>query len=253
MPSSTDRRARPAARASVAARHRRRYALGVKRALDVVGAAVGLLLLSPVLLTIAVAAYVTQGRPIFFRQVRPGKGGRLFSLVKFRTMRPPRPGEVWYLTDDSRITRLGRWLRSSSLDELPELWNVLRGDMSLVGPRPLLVEYLEKYTPEEARRHEVRPGVTGWAVVNGRNAIRFRERLALDVWYVDHWSPWLDLRILARTLVQVVRRTNASETESLDLGFPLPPAPAPGAALEGKGRGTASGAQPAAGRDPGEG
>lgn len=208
----------------------RKLALGAKRVLDVVGAAVGLVLLSPALAVIAVAVAAAQGRPIFFRQVRPGKAGRPFALVKFRTMRPPRPGEVWYLTDDERITRIGRWLRSSSLDELPELWNVLRGDMSLVGPRPLLVEYLDKYTPEEARRHDVRPGLTGWAVVNGRNAIRFRERLRLDVWYVDHWSPWLDLRILARTVVQVVMRTNASETESVDLGFPLPPAPAAGRA-----------------------
>jgi lipopolysaccharide/colanic/teichoic acid biosynthesis glycosyltransferase len=230
-----------------------RVALGAKRALDVVGATAGLLILSPVLAAIAVATYAAQGSPIFFRQVRPGRGGRLFSLVKFRTMRPPRPGEVWYLTDDDRITRLGRWLRSSSLDELPELWNVLRGDMSLVGPRPLLVEYLDKYTPEEARRHEVRPGITGWAVVNGRNAIRFRERLRLDVWYVDHQSLWLDLRILARTLVQVVLRTNASETESLDLGFPLPPPPAKGPALPGEGLGPAGGGGCAAGPGPGEG
>ncbi len=205
----------------------REFALGAKRALDVVGAGLGLLVLSPALVVIAAAVLAAQGRPIFFRQVRPGKAGKPFSLVKFRTMRAPRPGEVWYLTDDERITRIGRWLRSASLDELPELWNVLRGEMSLVGPRPLLVEYLDKYTPEEARRHDVRPGLTGWAVVNGRNAIRFRERLALDVWYVDHWSLWLDLRILMRTVAQVVMRTNASETESIDLGFPLPPAPAP--------------------------
>ena len=236
-----------------AARRSRPFSLAVKRLLDVAGAAAGLLVLSPLLAAIAIAAYAGQGWPIFFRQVRPGKGGRLFSLVKFRTMRAPRPGEVWYLTDDARITRLGRWLRSTSLDELPELWNVLRGDMSLVGPRPLLVEYLDQYSPEEARRHDVRPGVTGWAVVNGRNALRFRERLLLDVWYVDHWSLWLDLRILLRTLVQVVRRTNATETESLDLGFPLPPAPGPGTALAAEGHGRARGGEGAARSGPPEG
>jgi lipopolysaccharide/colanic/teichoic acid biosynthesis glycosyltransferase len=237
MPSTTDRRGK--------------LALGAKRALDASGAALGLLLLSPVIAVIALAAWAAQGRPVFFRQVRPGKGGELFSLVKFRTMRAPRPGEVWYLSDDARITRLGRFLRSTSLDELPELWNVLRGDMSLVGPRPLLVEYLDQYTAEEARRHEVRPGVTGWAVVNGRNVIRFRERLKLDVWYVDHRSLWLDLRILARTVVQVVRRTNASETESVDLGFPLPPPPTAGPALAGERLDAA--AEPVMGRGPGEG
>jgi lipopolysaccharide/colanic/teichoic acid biosynthesis glycosyltransferase len=137
-------------------------------------------------------------------------------------MRAVRAGEIWYLTDKQRITRLGRFLRSTSLDELPELWNVLRGDMSLVGPRPLLMEYLKEYTAEERRRLDMRPGMTGWAVVNGRHALRFRERLELDVWYVDHWSLFLDVKILAMTAFQVLRRTNVSDTENLALGFPLP-------------------------------
>ena len=127
----------------------------------------------------------------------PGLHGRTFEIVKFRTMRTPRAGEVWYLTDQDRITRLGRFLRSTSIDELPELWNVLRGDMSLVGPRPLLVEYLPHYTARERRRHEMRPGITGWAAVNGRHTLPFEDRLELDAWYVDNWSLALDFRILA--------------------------------------------------------
>ncbi len=198
-------------------------ALGVKRALDVVGSLCGLVLLSPVLALTAVAVLATEGRPILFRHARPGRGGSPFTMFKFRTMRPLRPGEVMYRTDDRRVTRIGRFLRVTSLDELPELWNVLRGDMSLVGPRPLLMEYLDDYTPEERRRHEARPGMTGWAVVNGRHALKFRERLKLDVWYVDHWSLGLDLRILARTLVQVLRRSGVSVTEDIgEIGFPLP-------------------------------
>ncbi len=200
-----------------------RVALGVKRALDVAGAAVGIVILSPVLVAAAVAVRATLGSPVLFRQVRPGLHGRPFTILKFRTMRDPRAGEVWYLTNEQRLGRVGRFLRSTSLDELPELWNVLRGEMSLVGPRPLLVHYLDVYTPEEARRHDVRPGITGWAAVNGRHAIRFKERLALDVWYVDHWSLGLDLRIIGRTLAQVVARKDVSVSEDLSLGFPLPP------------------------------
>jgi sugar transferase EpsL len=199
--------------------------LAIKRAIDLGGATVGLVVLAPVLIWVALLLTITQGRPIFFRQQRPGLGGRPFAILKFRTMRPPRPGEVWYLTDDERITPLGHVLRATSLDELPELWNVLRGEMSLVGPRPLLMEYLSEYTPEEARRHDVRPGITGWAAINGRNVLGFRERLALDVWYVDHWSLGLDLRILLRTPGRVLRRQDATITEDLALGFPLPPAP----------------------------
>jgi lipopolysaccharide/colanic/teichoic acid biosynthesis glycosyltransferase len=205
----------------------RRVALGVKRGLDVVGAALGLVVLSPVMAAAAVAIRATLGAPVLFRQVRPGLGGRPFTILKFRTMRAPRPGEVWYLTNEQRLGRVGRFLRASSLDELPELWNVLRGEMSLVGPRPLLVHYLETYTPEEARRHDVRPGLTGWAAVNGRHALRFKDRLALDVWYVDHWSLALDLRILARTVLQVALRRNVTTSEDLSLGFPLPPGDPP--------------------------
>ena len=201
---------------------RGRMALRVKRCLDVVGAAAALAALSPALLAVALTLRITQGAPILYRQRRPGLRGRSFLLLKFRTMRAPRPGEVWFRSEVDRLTPLGRFLRISSLDELPELWNVLRGEMSLVGPRPLLPEYLEAYTAEERRRHDVRPGITGWAAVNGRNATPFRERLALDVWYVDHWSLGLDLRILTRTLVQVVRRDGAAAFEdSKALGFPV--------------------------------
>jgi lipopolysaccharide/colanic/teichoic acid biosynthesis glycosyltransferase len=213
---------------------RRRHRLAAKRAIDVLGAVVGLTLLSPVIVATALAVLVSQGRPVFFRQQRAGLHGELFSIVKFRTMRSPRPDEVWYASDPQRVTRLGRFLRRSSLDELPELWNVLRGEMSLVGPRPLLAEFLPNYTPEEARRHEMRPGVTGWAVVNGRQAAAFEERFRLDVWYVDHWSLALDLRILARTVAQVLRGTDASSTqgmadidlpERLEIGLLAPTAP----------------------------
>ncbi len=193
-----------------------------KRILDVIVAASALVVLSPILAVVAVVVAARQGRPILFRQVRPGLHGRPFTIFKFRTMRAARRDEVWYLTDDQRITRIGRFLRTTSLDELPELLNVIRGEMSLVGPRPLLMEYLEEYTPEERRRHDMRPGVTGWAVVNGRNSLRFKDRLQLDLWYVDHWSLRLDFRILAMTIGQVLRRSGTSATEDLDLGFPLP-------------------------------
>ncbi len=213
--------------------HRDGSARAAKRAIDAVAAALGLVVLSPLLGAIALAVAAIDGRPVLFRQTRPGLGGKPFRIVKFRTMRPPRPGEVYYLTDGQRLTKLGRFLRSTSLDELPELWNVLRGDMSLVGPRPLLTEYLDAYTPEQRRRHDVRPGITGWAAVNGRNAIRFEERLALDLWYVDHWSLRIDLAILARTALQVVRRADVEPAEDVTLGFPLPPPPRPGAAAPG--------------------
>ena len=193
-----------------------------KRALDVVVAAATLIALAPLLGAIAVAIRATLGSPILFRQTRIGLRERPFTILKFRTMREPCPGEVWFRTNDERVTRLGRFLRTSSLDELPELWNVFRGDMSLVGPRPLLPEYLEEYTPEERRRHDVRPGITGWAAVHGRNVLPFRERLRLDVWYVAHRSSALDLRILMRTVTQVLRRTNAVVSEdNARLGFPM--------------------------------
>jgi lipopolysaccharide/colanic/teichoic acid biosynthesis glycosyltransferase len=201
----------------------RRSALAVKRGIDVAGAATATILLSPVLAWTALAVAATQGLPILFRQDRPGFKGTLFTICKFRTMRAPRRGEVWYMTDEERITRLGRFLRSTSLDELPELWNVLRGDMSLVGPRPLLTEYLATYTPEQQRRHDMPPGITGWAAVNGRHALKFEDRLQLDVWYVDHWNLWLDVKIIALTVAQVLRRTDVSTTQDLEeVGFPLP-------------------------------
>jgi sugar transferase EpsL len=197
-------------------------ALNLKRGMDVVGASAALVLLSPLLAWIAIAILVTMGRPIFFRQERPGLHGRPFTILKFRSMRAARPDEVWYLTGYARVTRLGAFLRSTSLDELPELFNVLRGEMSLVGPRPLFSHYLDHYTDHEHRRHEMRPGMTGWAVVNGRNSLQFKERVRLDVWYVDHWSLGLDVRILLRTIAQVIHRTNVAIVEDdVALGFPM--------------------------------
>lgn len=175
---------------------------GVKRAIDVVASAAGLVATAPIMAVTAVAVAASMGRPVLFRQRRPGRGERVFELVKFRSMRQP---DATHITDAERLTPTGRFLRASSLDELPTLWNVLKGDMSLVGPRPLLVEYLDRYTPEQARRHEVRPGVTGLAQVSGRNAISWDEKLALDVEYVDNRSLAMDMKILLRTLVYVVK------------------------------------------------
>lgn len=175
-----------------------------KRLLDSVLALSALILLAPLLLLVAALVRIRLGRPVLFRQQRPGRHGQAFTLYKFRTMTDGRDEQDQALPDAQRLTRLGTLLRASSLDELPELWNVLRGDMSLVGPRPLLMEYLPLYSPEQARRHEVRPGITGWAQVNGRNATNWQERLAMDVWYVEHRSLLLDLRILWLTLRTVV-------------------------------------------------
>src|SRR5690349_18348917 len=172
----------------------------IKRSLDIALAGAGLLALSPLLLGTAAAIALSMGRPVLFRQRRPGRHGEPFTIYKFRTMIEPRPGESRLHSDGARVTRLGTMLRKTSIDELPELWNVLVGDMSLVGPRPLLLEYLPKYTPEQSRRHEVRPGITGWAQVNGRQSIPFSKRLELDVWYVDHRSLALDLQILLKTV-----------------------------------------------------
>ncbi len=173
----------------------------LKRALDLALASTGLLAAAPVLAGVAAAVRLGIGSPVLFRQRRPGLHGRPFLLAKFRTMTDARGPDGRPLPDEQRLTRLGRLLRATSLDELPQLWNVLRGDMSLVGPRPLLMEYLERYTPEQARRHEVKPGLTGWAAVNGRNALSWDEKFALDVWYVDHRSLTLDLEVLARTVL----------------------------------------------------
>ena len=176
----------------------------VKRTLDVSVALVGLILLLPILLAVAAAVRLTLGSPVIFRQLRPGLHGRPFMLLKFCTMNDRRDVNGQLLPDELRLTRLGRFLRATSLDELPQLWNVLRGDMSLVGPRPLLMEYLPLYTPDQARRLEVRPGVTGLAQVSGRNELDWAERLRLDVWYVDNRSTLLDLKILLRTVGKVL-------------------------------------------------
>jgi lipopolysaccharide/colanic/teichoic acid biosynthesis glycosyltransferase len=182
----------------------------IKRWFDIVLSAVGLLLLLPVIMVVAWVAHRHLGSPVLFRQVRPGLGGKPFQLVKFRTMLDARDANGELLADAERMTAFGRFLRASSLDELPELWNVLKGDMSLVGPRPLLMEYLPLFSPEQARRHEVRPGITGWAQINGRNALAWEDRFKLDVWYVDNRTLLLDLRILALTLWKVFRREGIS-------------------------------------------
>jgi len=182
----------------------------VKRAIDVAGASAALVLLSPLLAVIAVLVRVRMGTPVLFRQQRPGRGGVPFVMTKFRTMTDRRGPDGELLPDAARLTALGRWLRRTSIDELPELLNVVQGDMSLVGPRPLLTEYLPLYTPEQARRHEVRPGITGWAQVNGRNAVTWEEKFALDVWYVDHRSTRLDFEILAKTVTQVFHGSGVS-------------------------------------------
>jgi lipopolysaccharide/colanic/teichoic acid biosynthesis glycosyltransferase len=185
--------------------------MDLKRCLDVVGALVGLIVTAPLIVVIALCVLLDLGWPVLFTQRRPGLGGRPFTIVKFRSMLDLRDADGVPLPDAERLTRFGRLLRATSLDELPELWNVLVGDMSFVGPRPLLMEYLSLYTQLQARRHEVRPGVTGWAQVHGRNALSWEQRFELDVWYVDHRSLRLDLRIIARTLGNVLRREGISE------------------------------------------
>jgi len=182
----------------------------MKRALDVTVSLVSLVLFSPVFLTLFVLVGYFLGNPAFFVQTRPGLNGKPFRMYKFRTMNERRDSSGELLPDSQRLTRLGQFLRSTSLDELPELWNVLKGDMSLVGPRPLLMEYLPLYSPEQARRHEVRPGVTGWAQVNGRNALSWDEKFKLDVWYVDNQSLWLDIKILFLTVKKVLVREGIS-------------------------------------------
>ncbi len=182
-----------------------------KRALDVIAASMGLVILSPLILLIAILVRILLGAPVIFRQKRPGYKEKPFDLYKFRTMTNARDGEGQLLLDQARLTRFGRLLRALSLDELPELFNILRGEMSFVGPRPLLMEYLPLYSPEQHRRHGAVPGLTGWAQVHGRNALDWPTRFALDVWYVDHWSFWLDVRILLMTLWKVVRREGISQ------------------------------------------
>ncbi|MDT5271705.1 MAG: hypothetical protein QOH49_3891 [Acidobacteriota bacterium] len=189
----------------------RGWRLIVKRLFDRAAALVGLIVLAPVLAAVALLVRVRLGTPVLFRQVRPGLGGRPFTVAKFRTMLDKRDREGRPLPDAERLTRVGLFMRSSSLDELPQLWSVLRGDLSLVGPRPLLTQYLERYTPEQARRHEVLPGITGWAQVNGRNSLSWEEKFALDIWYVDNWSLALDAKILLMTLRRVARREGISQ------------------------------------------
>jgi sugar transferase EpsL len=183
----------------------------MKRALDFVGAILGIVLLSPLVLAVAVAVRVKMGAPVLFRQQRPGLHGKPFTLLKFRTMCDGIDADGKMLPDGARLTRLGKFLRRTSLDELTELLNVLRGDMSLVGPRPLLTEYLLLYSAEQARRHDVRPGITGWAQINGRNAISWEQKLGYDIWYIDHRSIWLDIRILWVSVVKVMRAEGISQ------------------------------------------
>lgn len=182
-----------------------------KRLLDLAIGILAFIGLLPVFVVVALTVWGKLGRPILFKQRRPGLYGHAFTLVKFRTMTNASDDQGSLLTDTERLTRLGRLLRSSSMDELPELFNVLKGDMSIVGPRPLLMEYLERYTPQQMRRHEVKPGITGWAQVNGRNAITWEDKFRLDVWYVDHQSLWLDLRILALTIWKILKREGITQ------------------------------------------
>ncbi|MDF0748964.1 sugar transferase [Marinobacter sp. 71-i] len=182
----------------------------MKRLFDVICALLVLLALLPVILIVFMLVRVKLGSPVFFRQTRPGKGGRPFQMVKFRTMLGAADARGELLPDDQRMTQFGSFLRSTSLDELPELWNVLKGDMSLVGPRPLLVEYLPLYSKNQYRRHEIRPGITGWAQVNGRNAVSWEDRFKLDVWYVDNQSFLLDIKILYLTVKKVLARDGIS-------------------------------------------
>lgn len=181
-----------------------------KRVVDVVFSIIALVISLPIICLISGLIYLTMGRPIFFKQVRPGLHGKPFVIYKFRTMLDWRDQTGKMLPDERRLTSFGRWLRSTSLDELPVLFNVLKGDMSLVGPRPLLMEYLNRYTPEQARRHEVKPGITGWAQINGRNAISWEEKFALDLWYVDNWNFLLDFKIIFLTILKVLKHDGIS-------------------------------------------
>lgn len=186
------------------------YARYGKRCLDIVLTLIGLTLLSPILIVVSIMAAIKIGTPIFFTQNRPGLNGATFKMYKFRSMRNDVDENGKLLPDEVRLVPFGRFLRNSSIDELPGLWNVLRGEMSLVGPRPLLVQYLERYTPEQARRHEVRPGLSGWAQVNGRNAISWEQKFEFDVWYVDNVSLWLDIKIIVMTIMKVFKRSDIS-------------------------------------------
>lgn len=184
-----------------------------KRVLDLILTIPGLVLISPLLAALAILVRIKLGSPVLFCQLRPGFLGQPFMLYKFRSMNEARDPQGNLLPDELRLTRFGQFLRSTSLDELPELFNVLRGEMSLVGPRPLLMQYIPRYTPEQMRRHHLRPGITGWAQINGRNALTWEEKFRLDVWYVDHWSVWLDLKILALTFWKWPKREGISQSQ----------------------------------------
>jgi lipopolysaccharide/colanic/teichoic acid biosynthesis glycosyltransferase len=197
----------------------REMSKSAKRLIDFTTALLGLIVFSPVLCVISLAILAIDGAPVFFRQVRPGLNGGPFTLVKFRTMRESDTVGGQPLPDSERLTRLGRFLRRTSFDELPQLWNVLTGDLSLVGPRPLLMQYLPLYSAKQRRRHEVKPGITGWAQINGRNDISWEEKLRHDVWYVDNWSLRLDIRILMTTVLKVVRREGITPADSENVEF----------------------------------
>lgn len=186
----------------------------LKDIVDRLLAAILLILFTPLIVLIALAIHLTMGSPIVFVQPRPGQGGKIFNFYKFRSMTDARDLQGHLLPDGDRLTKLGRWLRRTSLDEIPQLLNILKGEMSFVGPRPLLVEFLDYYTPEQSRRHAMKPGITGWAQVNGRNALSWMEKCALDVWYVDHHSLGLDLKILALTIGKVLKQEGISSAES---------------------------------------
>jgi len=182
----------------------------MKRVIDFIGSVLGIIILSPLYILLAIMVRIKLGSPVFFRQQRGGLDGRSFKIIKFRTMTDLRDLDGELLSDEERLNRFSRFLRSTSLDELPELYNILKGDMSFIGPRPLLSEYLNLYTDEQARRHEIKPGITGWAQVNGRNQLTWEERFNLDVWYVEHRSLSLDLRVLLKTVVGVISRKGIS-------------------------------------------
>ena len=186
--------------------------LFIKRLFDIVTTGIALILLSPVLIVLAILVRLKLGSPVLFCQQRPGLDGKAFTIFKFRTMinkQYDKSGNI--IADSQRLTKFGQFLRSMSLDELPEFFNVLKGDMSLVGPRPLMMKYLDRYTPEQTRRHEAKPGITGWAQINGRNNITWEEKFELDVWYVDNWSIWLDLKILFKSIIAVLRRQDINK------------------------------------------
>lgn len=190
----------------------------IKRCFDVVLSLVMLIVLSPLLIVLFLLVRIKLGKPVLFMQERPGQHGRLFLLFKLRSMTDKKDNKGALLPDHDRLTGFGKFLRQTSLDELPELYNILKGDMSFVGPRPLLVQYLSRYNAEQERRHEVKPGLTGWAQVNGRNAISWEEKFILDVWYVDHWSFWLDIKILFMTLMVVLKRSGISAEGEATMG-----------------------------------